>query len=83
MAALDVERGADDGAVGLHHRTCEFVAVGDLGRMRQKRLDGHFAGYFACGVAAHAVGDREQRRRDGQAVFVVVAHQSDVGAGTV
>ena len=41
-------------------------------------LDDHLAGDVAAGVAAHAVGDDEDRWRDEEGVLVDLAHQADV-----
>ena len=83
LAADAFGRRADHSVVRRHHGARQIVAVGRLGRVGDERLDGDFAGHFACGVAAHAVGHRIQRRIDGKAVFVMVAHQTDVGTRAV
>ena len=54
-----------------------------LAVVRNRELPANVASGFACGVAAHAVGHRIQRRIDGEAVFVVVAYQTDVGTRAV
>ena len=46
-------------------------------------LDHDPAGDVAALVAAHAVGDDEDRRRDQVGVLVVLAEQPDVGGGSV
>ena len=83
LFAAPVDRGANNRAIRFDHGARKRIAVGGVGRVFDKRLDGDFAGDLACRMAAHAVGDGEYGWSHGQAVFVVVANQADVGTRTV
>ena len=83
LLAASVDCGANDRAVRFDHGARERIAVGGVGCVFDKRLDGDFAGDFTCRMAAHAVGDGEYGRGYGQAVFVMVANEADVGTGAV
>ena len=78
LFAAPVDRGANNRAIRFDHGARKRIAVGGVGCVFDKRLDGDFAGDLACRMAAHAVGDGEYGWSHGQAVFIMVANQADV-----
>ena len=67
--------------VGVRYRVGERVeqVARRAGPRRGRRGgDGHGAGDLAGGVAAHAVGDREQARAGVRRVLVPLAEEADV-----
>ena len=83
LFAAPVDRGANNRAIRFDHGARKRIAVGGVGCVFDKRLDGDFAGNLTCRMAAHAVGDGEYGWGHGQAVFIMVANQADVGTRTV
>ena len=80
LAAAPFARCLDDGAVRLLDGAAERFPVRMFGGKFGQHAHGYLGRHFACGVAAHAVGDGEQGRRDHEAVLVVIAKAADVGA---
>ena len=80
LAADAFAGGAHDGAVRFFHGVAERRGIGVCRGRSPDDVHGDFGRHLPGGVAAHAVGHHVQRRRDGQAVLVVVAHAADVGA---
>ena len=82
FAAAPIARRADDLVVGFFDGVLEGSAVKVLRGQLGQHVHRYLRCYLACGVAAHAIGDGEQRRGHHQAVLVVVAHAADVGSAS-
>ena len=59
-----------------NHGAGQRIAIGAGGCQLGQGVDGHLGGNLACFVAAHSVGNGEQRRGNHQAVLVVLAHMA-------
>ena len=82
VAAAPVARRADDLAVRFFDGVLQDGAVEVFRSQLGQHVHRYLRGHLACGVAAHAVGDGEQRRGYYQAVLVVVAYAADVGSAS-
>src|ERR1039457_2889811 len=61
----------------------KHVDAAGIGVQRCEGGDGNRAGDLACGMAPHAVGDREQMRPGIRGVLVALTEQADVGPDRV
>ena len=82
LAANALRGRLDDVEVRGNHGTRQRVGVGVVGSQLSDGVDGDFRGNLAGFVAAHTVGDGEQRRYGNQAVFVVLAHMANFRAAS-
>lgn len=80
LAAASFARRLDDGAIRILDCAGELLAVRMLRSAFGQHVDGDFGCHLAGRMAAHAVGDDEQRRCDDKAVLIVIAQAADVGS---